>query len=365
MPWALPIVCLSAAAATALLASVVVRRVALRTGFVDRPGGHKAHAGEVALGGGVAIFVAAVVPMGVALAAAHAFGRNPPQWVPALVHTHLGGVLAKTREALAILVGALALLVLGLIDDRRALSAGPKFLVHLLVALGLAVGGEVRVLSHLGPVISIPVTVLWIVTIINAFNFLDNMDGLAAGVAAIVTGLCSLLAVSAGQVFVPACCWLLAGALVGFLPFNFQPARLYMGDAGSTVIGYLVAVYAVLTTFYNPAQHARPIGVVAPLVVLAVPLYDTASVIWLRWREGRSLWVGDRRHFSHRLVRAGMSPRRAVAMIWLATVVTGLPALLLPSASWPAAATILVHTLGVVALVALMESVAGRGEAQR
>jgi UDP-GlcNAc:undecaprenyl-phosphate GlcNAc-1-phosphate transferase len=152
------------------------------------------------------------------------------------------------------------------------------------------------------------------------------------------------------------CCLLLAGALVGFLPFNFAPASIYMGDAGSMVIGLLLATFTILTTFADPRQGELPVGVLAPLVVMAVPLYDTLSVVYIRWRSGDPVWTGDRRHFSHRLVRRGMEPRRAVMVIWLATLVTALPALLLPRAEWMLAWGILVQTALVVFLLALLES---------
>ena len=122
------------------------------------------------------------------------------------------------------------------------------------------------------------------------------------------------------------------------------------------VIGLLLAVLTILTVFADPGQGHRPIGILAPLVVMAVPLYDTASVVLLRLRSGASLWVGDRRHFSHRLVRRGMSVRKAVLVIWLATLVTSLPAVLLPRADWPLAWGVMLQTLLVVALVALLES---------
>jgi UDP-GlcNAc:undecaprenyl-phosphate GlcNAc-1-phosphate transferase len=215
---------------------------------------------------------------------------------------------------------------------------------------------DLRLLSHLGTVPSMVLSMLWILTLMNSLNFLDNMDGLAAGVALIVTAIFALAAMRDGQLFVPTCCGLLVGALAGFLPFNFHPASIYMGDAGSLVIGLLLAVFTILTTFADPARGQQPIGALAPLVVMAVPLYDTASVIFLRWRIGVPIWTGDRRHFSHRLVRRGMSVPQAVIVIWLATLVTALPALLLPTASWPLAWGIAVQTLLVVALVALLES---------
>ncbi len=365
MPWELAVLCVLAAAAISAATTVVVGRGARRRGFVDRPGGHKGHQGEIALGGGIAIVAAVVLPILGVLIAAQLWFRRDLSGLPGLVQTHLGGVISKSREGTGIIGGAIVLHILGLVDDIRPLRAGIKFVVQFFVAGVLAVVFDLRVLSHLGYAVSIGVTVLWIVTIVNAFNFLDNMDGLSAGVGIIVAAVYAGVAARAGQVFVPACCLLLVGALAGFLPFNFQPASVFLGDAGSTVVGYLIAVFTILTTFYNPAHGQQPIGVVAPLIVLAVPLYDTASVILRRWRAGRPIWVGDRHHYSHRLVRGGMTVRRAVAAIWLATLATALPAVMLPTATWAEGVGVLAETVTVVALIAVLEGSGGDDDAKR
>jgi UDP-GlcNAc:undecaprenyl-phosphate GlcNAc-1-phosphate transferase len=341
------------------VSSLVIRSRAICRGFVDVPGGRKAHPKPVALGGGIAILVGVVGPMLAAVLAARIFSEHCPAWVPAEFQQNLGGLVAKTPTALAIAAAAVAMCVLGLIDDARPLPATIKFVVQLAISIALVVGCNLRLLSHLDPAISTTLSVLWILTLTNSLNFLDNMDGLAAGVGMIAAGIFATTALGAGQIFVPACCWLLAGALAGFLPLNFHPASIYLGDAGSLLVGLLLAVFTILTTFAAPAQGQHPVGVVAPLVVMAVPLYDTASVIFLRARSGAPIWSGDRRHFSHRLVARGMSERQSVLVIWLATLVTALPALLLPTASWPLAWGIGFQTVLVVALVALLES-AGR-----
>lgn len=348
---ALPVGALIAAPGTWL-----VRNLSLKRGFVDRPGGHKAHATPVALGGGIAIVAAIVLPIAAGGLFAQVYADHPPAWLPSAAALHLPGIAVKMPIAWAICGAACVMCGVGLIDDARPLGPGAKLLIQFLVAAVLVVVFDLRLLSHLSPAISISLSILWIVTLINSLNFLDNMDGLASGVAVIAASIFALAAMRGGQVFVPACCWLLVGALLGFLPFNFYPARIYMGDAGSTVVGLLLAVFTILTTFVDPSRDARPVGVFSPLVVMAVPLYDTLSVFYLRRRLGVPLWRGDRRHFSHRLVQRGMSVKKAVLVIWLATMVTALPALMLPHATWAEAWGILLHTILVVTLVALLES---------
>lgn len=342
--------------------TVLVRRWSLARGFADRPGGHKGHAVPIALGGGIAVTLAVILPMLLGILTAAAIARRPPDWLPAMLSTHLDGIVSKIPTAVGICVGAVAMCILGLLDDRRPLSPGLRLVVQAIIAAALVVGFDLRLLSHLPSPVSIGLSMLWILILTNSLNFLDNMDGLAAGVAAIAASVFAVTAMLADQIFVPTCCWLLVGALLGFLPYNFHPASIYVGDAGSTVIGFLLAVFTILTTFTSPAQGDQPIGVVAPLVVMAVPLYDTASVFYLRWRIGVPVWTGDRRHFSHRLVRRGMSVRKAVVVIWLATLVTALPALWLPKATWLEACGIGIQTILVVILVALLESAGPRDE---
>jgi UDP-GlcNAc:undecaprenyl-phosphate GlcNAc-1-phosphate transferase len=174
-------------------------------------------------------------------------------------------------------------------------------------------------------------------------------------VAVIVALVLAISAALAGQIFVPALALILVGAMAGFLVFNFPPARIFMGDAGSLVIGFLIGVLTILTTFHDPSRSVTPLGVFVPPVVLAVPLYDFISVIWLRRREGVSIFRGDHRHFSHRLSRRGLSARATVLTVYLATASTALPALLLPNSSWPRSLLILGQCVCVVALVAILE----------
>jgi UDP-GlcNAc:undecaprenyl-phosphate GlcNAc-1-phosphate transferase len=338
----------------------LARGWARRTGFVDRPGGHKGHAKPVALGGGVAIFGALALPLlsGV-LIAKWMIATGHADWAPEAIRAHLPGIASKTSMVLAVLGGGLALHVMGLIDDVRPLGPGTKFVAEIVVAAALWYGFDIRAVEALGAWVSLLVTVFWIVLIINAFNFLDNMDGLSSGVAAIAASIFACSAMACGQIFVPVMAWVLVGAVLGFLVFNFSPASVFMGDAGSMVIGYFLSVLTVLTTYQDSAQQLLPIGVLVPVIVLAVPLYDVASVVILRMRAGVSPFRGDRRHFSHRLVKRGMSPRAAVSTIYLATAATSVSAVILPSADWWMALLIFGQCVCVVLIIAVLEHMPG------
>lgn len=344
------------------LATPLSQRVALRFGMVDSPGRHKAHARAVPMLGGCAIFAAVLGPSLLALSIASVWSAvGVPSWVPQSLAMHVPGLASRAPVALGIFAGAFVLHVVGIIDDRKNLGPWIKLAAQLVVSAGVVIFCEVRILTVAGPTVSIIVSILWLILITNAFNLLDNMDGLAAGVAAICAAALLAAAASIGQMFVSAWVCLILGAVAGFLPYNFPPAKIFMGDAGSLVIGFLLAVATSLTTYVQPGLAPdSPLvlySVFVPLVLMAVPIYDTASVILLRLRDQRSLMIGDRRHFSHRLVRRGMSVRAAVLTIYLCTVATAVSASLLPRVA-DAAGAILVfaQTVSILLIIALLES---------
>jgi UDP-GlcNAc:undecaprenyl-phosphate GlcNAc-1-phosphate transferase len=198
--------------------------------------------------------------------------------------------------------------------------------------------------------------------LVNAFNFLDNMDGLSAGVAVIAATLMAVVMLQSGgrpHLFVAGLLMVFVGAVAGFLCHNWPPARIFMGDAGSYFIGLMMAVATVLGTFHEPGMPNH--AVVAPLCVLAVPLYDAASVVCIRLAQGRSPFLPDKSHFSHRLVGLDMSPVSAVLTIYLATLATGLGALLLYQIHhWSGALVVFAMVLCVLGVVAILETAAHR-----
>ncbi len=340
------------------LAAPVTRRIAYRFGMLDMPGRHKAHSGPTPLLGGCGIFLAILLPSLLATAVARIWASHgTPEWVPDDIAVHVAGLAMRAPMAMGILAGALVLHIVGIIDDRKNLGPIIKLAAQVGVAVAIVLVWDVRILTVAGSAISVIVTVLWIVAITNAFNFLDNMDGLATGVAAICAA--ALLGASAGvgQLFVSAWLCLIIGATLGYLPYNFPPARTFMGDAGSLVIGFLLAVVSCLTTYTQPGQTYYTYGIFVPLIVMAVPLYDMVSVVILRLRERKSPLVGDRRHFSHRLVRRGMSVRTALLTIYLCTGATAIGASLLPYISNAAAAAmVFIQAMAILLVIALLES---------
>jgi UDP-GlcNAc:undecaprenyl-phosphate GlcNAc-1-phosphate transferase len=321
---------------TVLVALPWWRRWCLRTGLVDDPGQRKIHDQPIPLAGGLAVMTGLVLP---ALAAclvlwwqgAHGnaarlpFGNNAPPPMPprpALLDSNsaylLGyGLGRRALELAGIFLGAFGVLCVGWLDDKHELSARAKFTGQLLVAALVAATGTRITLFVPSLVFSYAVTILWIITVINAFNFMDNMNGLCAGIGAVAAYHFAVLAAGDNQYLVALMAFLTFGALLGFLPYNFPQARAFLGDSGSHLVGYLLAVLAILPHFYT-AQHRRPGAVLIPLLILGVPLADMVWVVLLRWRLRQPFYQGDTNHLSHRLVRRGLTRTQAVLAIWLA-----------------------------------------------
>jgi UDP-GlcNAc:undecaprenyl-phosphate GlcNAc-1-phosphate transferase len=197
---------------------------------------------------------------------------------------------------------------------------------------------------------------VWIVLIVNAFNFLDNMDGLSAGIAVITSSILFTAAALNGQVFIGAMALIFIGTLLGFLVFNFPPAKIFMGDAGSLVVGFFVALLSLRTTYYNQAQSGQWYSVFVPLIVMAVPLYDFISVTLLRVCQGKSPFVGDTQHFSHRIKKRGLTDTQTVLTLYLATLCTGLSATFLYQVNLAGVVLIFAQTVMILFIIAIFEA---------
>jgi UDP-GlcNAc:undecaprenyl-phosphate GlcNAc-1-phosphate transferase len=256
-----------------------------------------------------------------------------------------------------ILLAVTILFVLGLWDDKKHLGPFIKLAVQFAVAIMAAALAEVRVEFFIeSKIITSVLSAVWIVLIINAFNFLDNMDGAAAGIAVIASCILFTAAAISGQVFVGGLALVFIGTLSGFLVFNFPPAKIFMGDAGSLVVGFFLALLTLRTTYYHEAQSGQWYAVFMPLVVMAVPLYDFISVTLLRISQGKSPFVGDTQHFSHRLKKHGLTDTQTVLTLYLATLCTGLGATFLYQVNLAGAILIFIQTIMVLAIIAIFET---------
>ncbi len=353
-------------------AAWLVRRWGPRWGLVDRPGRRKIHATPMPTAGGLAIWLGIVLPLALGQLALWILlsQRDPPVaellGLPEFIARHLPGLMQQSGRLWILLAGGTVLMLLGLVDDRWGLDWRVRLTVQALVAVAV-VRMDWRLSLFLDvPLLTGALSVLWIVGLVNSFNMLDNMDGLSAGVAAIAAAMLAAVMLLAPdpltnqpQLFVAGLLLVVVGSLLGFLRHNRPPARLFMGDAGSYLVGYLLAMATLEATFAGYGDRPLRHAILAPLCVLAVPLYDTASVVLIRLRSGRSPFTGDKSHFSHRLVELGMTPAQAVLTIYLATATCGLGALLLHQVNVAGACIILLLVGCILLLVAILES-AGR-----
>lgn len=348
-------------------ATLAAMRVGRRVGALDSPGvaGHEKVLRPVPNTGGIGLFLGVALPMALGLAAAWMLDpATLAARVPAAVE-HLPGVKAQTAQAVTLLVCLAVLHVVGLVDDRRALRPGIKAAVMLAAAVVVVLDPRSRLFTFLdvhagGAWLSMTLTVLWIVAVTNAMNFIDNMDGLSAGVGLIASMGFLAAALMQGQWFVAATLALLVGALAGFLVFNVPPARVFMGDGGSLVLGFLLAFLTVRTTYFDPGRGGGATAgawysVFMPLVILAVPLYDLVTVTAIRLWQGRSPFVGSQQHVSHRLVKAGLSRRAAVLVLWGFTAVTGMSGVLLASLQPWQAVVVGAQTAVLLGVIAMIE----------
>ncbi len=315
---------LSISAVLSLLLTPVVRRLATRLGVVDAPGERKVHLHPVPRLGGVG--VAASAALGLAMLA----------WLQPTLGSR---AVLDARELLPIIAGAALVFAAGLWDDARGAPVVVKLAIQssaaaLVIASGIAIErvtvfGSTQDLGAL----AIPVTLLWIVGLTNAFNLMDGLDGLAAGLAAIAAATCATILVVRGHHQDALLLVALLGATVGFLPYNFHPASIFLGDAGSLLFGFALAVTAI--TGWQKGATALAVGV--PLLIFALPIVETASSIARRLRRGAAnadvprlaalgqVFEADQQHIHHRLLAGGLSHRGAVLLLYgLALGLSGL-----------------------------------------
>lgn len=318
-----PVIAYVAALVLAALGTAVTlpswRSFCTRHGWVDDPGHRKIHAERTPLAGGWAVFtgLAGALALG---ALAVVLGWAGAEATPLLAH----GLGRRLPQLVALVVGAVAMLGIGAWDDRRELRPGVKFGLQAAVALGVALAGVRITLFVPSLAFSLAVTVAWILAVTNAMNLNDNMNGLCTGLSATAALAFSLVAARHGQYLVGTFGFAVAGAFLGFLPFNFPRASAFLGDAGSHLAGYLLATMAILPHFYSGRDGAaRPVAVLLPLLVLWVPFLDVAQVVVYRTLKGRPFWVGDTNHLSHRLSRTRLGRVGAVLVLWLAAIVAG------------------------------------------
>ena len=343
-----------------------IRKFGPRLGLIDNPGHRKIHEKPMPTDGGLGIWLGVVLPLAIGqlILWLLIWERSDGQIafpIPEYLEIHLPGLLQQSKKLWQLLGLGTILVLLGLLDDICGLGWKIRLSVQFLVAMATVSLGWRASLFIDAPFLTYWLSVFWIVGLINSFNMLDNMDALSAGVATICAGFFALIMLTTPspetnqpQLFLGAFMLLLAGALLGFLRHNRPPARLFMGDSGAYFIGYLIATSTLSATFAGYDLPRQTIFV--PVVILAVPLYDTVSVLVIRIKEKRSPFVGDKSHFSHRLVELGFTKPQAVGVVYLVTTICCLGAVLLYHVDFSGAVLIFLQVLLVLLLIAIIET---------
>lgn len=302
--------------------------------MVARPSNRRLHKKVTPLLGGLGIYTALMVAIlahygGIILL----YNLDAESIFPWLqrIFVHVPGMIKVGWSMLGIFVCGFIIFVIGLLDDKFGLPAKLKFYLEIAIALVIVHYFDIKITLFVkNELFSYIITVLWIVGITNAFNLLDNMDGLSAGVALVASSVFFITAVNAGQLFIGLFLAAFMGVLLGFLRYNFAPARIFMGDAGSLFIGFILSIMTIMGTYYIKGS-ATLYPVLMPVIILGVPIYDTMSVIVIRIKNKESIFKADKNHFSHRLLRLGMTHRGAALFIYLVTFCVAINAVILPS----------------------------------
>jgi UDP-GlcNAc:undecaprenyl-phosphate GlcNAc-1-phosphate transferase len=332
--------CFALAALISYLATPLVRRLALGTGAVDKPdlapGGRRIHKKSTPRLGGLAIFAGFTAATALGTFIAHGLG-----W----------------QQLVGLWFGSLVVVVVGIADDYLDLPAKVKLAGQIAAAVVFVVfGNDIDWISNPwadGPfpgmtyigTWGIPVTIFWLVGVTNTLNLIDGLDGLAAGVASIASVTLLLVAVRQGQPYVVLVTAALAGSALGFLPYNFNPAKIFMGDTGSMFLGFTLAGIAVQGTL----KSATTIALAVPLLALGVPILDTTLAILRRFKQGQPIFQADRSHLHHRLLELGLSQRQAVLVLYFVSGCFGLGAVALADVnSHLVALTLVLVGLGLI-----------------
>jgi UDP-GlcNAc:undecaprenyl-phosphate GlcNAc-1-phosphate transferase len=353
-------------AVVSLVMIPIAKRIAFKFNILDQPGGRKVHTTPMPYLGGMAIVISFFCVIIVNVFIIYLIsGQGETNALVAYLISKVPLLKRLLPILMAILIGGTIIFITGLFDDLL----GDRFSVYWKI-LGQITAAVVAVMMGIQidfmpwKLLDIVISLLWIFLITNSFNLLDNMDGLSAGVACIAAFIFCIVTFSQGQSFMAAILAVFAGSLIGFLRYNYPSASIFMGDAGSQFIGFVLGTLTITASYVTPFSTSL-LPVFMPLVILSIPLFDTFSVVIIRIYEKRPIHIGDQCHLSHRLVNIGFTRRGAVLFIYLLTTITGLAAMLLPSLQIRDSIIIFTQTIAVLITVSIIMNIAGRKNGEK
>ncbi|MCD6407815.1 undecaprenyl/decaprenyl-phosphate alpha-N-acetylglucosaminyl 1-phosphate transferase [bacterium] len=327
-------------------------KIAKKTGIMDIPSPRKIHKKPTPLLGGLAIFFSLLITVLLGILSVKL------NFLPEGLRHYIPGIMKTLPKLSAIIGGGIVVVFFGLIDDIIGVKPFQKLFLQIFAATIIFFSG-MRVSFFLtSKILSYIITTAWLVLMMNSFNLMDNMDGLSAGVSFITGGILFIFAFQMKQLFVATILSVFLGSVLGFLIHNFPPAKIFMGECGSSFLGYFLGVMAVVLTFYKYEESKTFLPIFTPLIVFSVPFFDTISVIWIRWKRKLPIFKADKNHLSHRLVKLGMSQKQAVGFIYLLTLCTGMGALLLKNLNIYGGFVVFTEIIIILGIVGILESTA-------
>ncbi|MBE6081819.1 undecaprenyl/decaprenyl-phosphate alpha-N-acetylglucosaminyl 1-phosphate transferase [Acidilutibacter cellobiosedens] len=298
------------AAVISMFMTPISKKIAIKVGAIDIPKDERRiHKKPIPLLGGLAIYTATMISILI--------------------------FLPMNKSLLSIIIGGTIIFISGIIDDKKNLSAKTKLIFQLLAAVVLILG-DVKIDFITNPFsrtstllylkgFSIPLTIFWVVGITNTLNLIDGLDGLAAGVAMIASLSLLIVANRFGYIEITIISAILAGSCLGFLPYNFNPAKIFMGDTGALFLGFMLSVVAIEGVMKSVAT----IAIVVPIIILGLPIFDTTFAIFRRLLNGRPIMEADKGHLHHRLLQRGLTQRQTVLILYLISAVFGFAAVII------------------------------------
>jgi UDP-GlcNAc:undecaprenyl-phosphate GlcNAc-1-phosphate transferase len=324
-------------------------KIAKRTGIIALPSERKIHKKPTPLLGGIGIFSSffLVITSGIIFVN---FGI-----VPEFIKNYIEGIYSVLPKLLSILLCGIIVIFFGLLDDSYELNPFQKLFFQFITGTIVFISGIKITFFISNILLSYLITCFWIILMMNCFNLLDNMDGLSSGIAIITGIILFIFALEMGQLFIATILSVFLGSVCGFLFHNFPPAKIFMGESGSSFLGYFLGTVSILLTYYKYDESKTFLPIFIPLIVFSVPFFDTFSVIIIRKKRGYSIFKADKNHLSHRLVSIGMTQKQAVLFIYLLTLTTGINALILKNLNIYGGIEILIEVILILTIVATLE----------
>lgn len=324
-------------------------RIAKKVGILAIPSERKIHKKPTPLLGGLGISFSFFLVIAIGIIFVNY------NLVPEFIKDYIPGIYSIFPKLLSIVLCGIIVIFFGLLDDAYELKALQKLFFQFITSTIIFLSG-IRITFFISNTfLSYLITCLWIIFMMNCFNLLDNMDGLSAGVATITGFILFVFAFEMEQLFIATILSVFLGSVCGFLFHNFPPAKIFMGEVGSSFLGYFLGVVSILLTYYKYEENKNFLPLFIPLIVFSVPFFDTISVIIIRLKRGYSIFKADTNHLSHRLVSIGMTQKQAILFIYLLTLTTGINALILKNLNIYGGIEVLLVVILILTIVAILE----------